>query len=529
MKYILKDLKNNPIFSLFFIINIAVGLWGISVIEIFQYNLQAELQKTAKASSGADITISSRKYLSENQIDGIKNILPKGSDFDETRSMYSMLGGDEESILVNVKAVGEKFPFYGEIELESGGFINAELKNNLYKSADIIVSEDVLVKLDKTLGDEIRLGQKTFVISDIIKKDLGMSWSGASLAPSVYIGFPYLKETGLLDTGSTYFKNYLIKLPENSDENSYLSSIKDLIEDPGINIKSYRNSGQISSRIFSYVTDYLGIVSLCALFLSCAGIYYLIKAFFEKKYKDIAIYLSVGMNRSRIISLYMFQILILATLGSVLNMGLGLISIPVLSNILSRFTDLDIAISIDYVVFLKVLLISLSVCLLLSLPEILYIRKVKASSLFSEDQLDISKTINFRLLPAVCLLFGLSIWISNSFKIGSVFFLSLIIGSLIIVSFNFSFIKLLEPSSKLNYRLKQAFRYILHHKAESALYILCIGVSACLLNLIPQIQNSLNKELDLNSHKDRPSLFIFDIQEYQLEDLKQVLEKIQPK
>ena len=176
-------------------------------------------------------------------------------------------------------------------------------------------------------------------------------------------------------------------------------------------------------------------------------------------------------------------------------------------------------------VFLKVLLISLSVCLLLSLPEILYIRKVKASSLFSEDQLDISKTINFRLLPAVCLLFSLSIWMSNSFKIGSVFFLSLIVGSIFIVSFSFSFIKLIEPSAKLNYRLKQAFRYILHHKAESALYILCIGVSACLLNLIPQIQNSLNKELDLKSHKERPSLFIFDIQEYQLDELKNLLEK----
>ena len=250
-----------------------------------------------------------------------------------------MLGDDEDSILVNVKAVGEKFPFYGEIELESGAFINAELKNELYKSEEIIVAEDVLVQLGKAIGDEIRLGQKSFVIKDVIKKDLGLSWSGASLAPSVYIGFPFLKETGLLDTGATYFKNYLIRLPENSDEESYVISIKKLIEDPGINIKSYRDSGQISSRIFSYVTDYLGIVSLCALFLSCAGIYYLIKAFFEKKYKDKAIYLSVGMNRSRIISQYILQILILALLGSVLNMGLGLVSIPVLSNILSKFTD----------------------------------------------------------------------------------------------------------------------------------------------------------------------------------------------
>ena len=68
MKYILKDIKNNPIFSIFFVVNIAVGLWGISVIEIFQYNLKSELQRTAKASSGADIIISSRKFLDDGQI-----------------------------------------------------------------------------------------------------------------------------------------------------------------------------------------------------------------------------------------------------------------------------------------------------------------------------------------------------------------------------------------------------------------------------------------------------------------------------
>ena len=136
-----------------------------------------------------------------------------------------------------------------------------------------------------------------------------------------------------------------------------------------------------------------------------------------------------------------------------------------------------------------------------------YIRQVRASSLFSEEQVDISTTINWRLTPAICLLFALSIYLSNSFKIGSIFFLSLIIGSAAIVSFSIFCIKTLEPMSKLSYRIKQAFKYILHHRAETALYILCIGVSSCLLNLIPQIQNSLAKELDLKSNKRQTKPF----------------------
>ena len=42
--------------------------------------------------------------------------------------MYAMLSDGEESILVNVKAVGKDFPFYGEIELTSGKRINSNLK-----------------------------------------------------------------------------------------------------------------------------------------------------------------------------------------------------------------------------------------------------------------------------------------------------------------------------------------------------------------------------------------------------------------
>ena len=54
---------------------------------------------------------------------------------------------------------------------------------------------------------------------------------------------------------------------------------------------------------------------------------------------------------------------------------------------------------------------------------------------------------------------------------------------------------------------------------------MCVGVSACLLNLIPQIKHSLDEELDLGKNKDRPSLFVFDIQDYQIDELKELLSK----
>ena len=434
MKNLFKDIRNNPIFSIFFIINVAIGLWGISVIQIFQENLNNELQKTAKASVGADVVVSSRKFLTDEQVSAIRKDLPKDYKFDENRSLYSMLRSDKSSILVNLKAVSSEFPYYGEITLESGDKINAILKNKLNDSKSIVVSRDILIKLGKKKGDLVSLGEETFVISDVIEKDLGISWAGTSLAPSCYIGIDNLEKTGLLQTGATFFKNYLIKLPSSASASSVAEKIKTHIDDPGITINTYQESGQFSSRIFAYVTDYLGIVALCALFLSCAGIYYLVKAFFEKKYKDIAIFLSLGMDRAQIVRMYLAELLLLSFIGSLLNILFSYLSVPLISLFLSQFSDIALEVKVSYLVFFKVALIALSLCLVLSIPEILYIRKVKASSLFSEEQFELSKTINLALLPALLLLFVLSIYVSNSFKIGPIFFFSLIIGSTLIIS-----------------------------------------------------------------------------------------------
>ena len=185
MKNLFKDIRNNPIFSIFFIINVAIGLWGISVIQIFQENLNNELQKTAKASVGADVVVSSRKFLTDEQVSAIRKDLPKDYKFDENRSLYSMLRSDKSSILVNLKAVSSEFPYYGEITLESGDKINAILKNKLNDSKSIVVSRDILIKLGKKKGDLVSLGEETFVISDVIEKDLGISWAELLLHQAV--------------------------------------------------------------------------------------------------------------------------------------------------------------------------------------------------------------------------------------------------------------------------------------------------------------------------------------------------------
>ena len=128
------------------------------------------------------------------------------------------------------------------------------------------------------------------------------------------------------------------------------------------------------------------------------------------------------MDRAQIVRMYLAELLLLSFIGSLLNILFSYLSVPLISLFLSQFSDIALEVKVSYLVFFKVALIALSLCLVLSIPEILYIRKVKASSLFSEEQFELSKTINLALLPALLLLFVLSIYVSNSFKIGPIFF-----------------------------------------------------------------------------------------------------------
>ncbi|MEK6553940.1 MAG: FtsX-like permease family protein, partial [Bdellovibrionota bacterium] len=121
----------------------------------------------------------------------------------------------------------------------------------------------------------------------------------------------------------------------------------------------------------------------------------------------------------------------------------------------------------------------------------------------------------------------LAVWLSNSYQVSSYFlasfiaalFIILVCGQLLLSALS----KILDRSIfKLNVLLLLSLRHITMQKFSSLSVFLALAIGLMIMNLIPQIQTTLREEIERPSGVKIPSLFLFDIQDEQIDKLKEI-------
>ena len=117
LKLALKEIKNSKKFILFFIINISVGLIGLTTLEWFKVSFDQVLSAKSKELLGADFSISTRSPISKSKI---KKVTQESQSTDAAMvyTMFSMAMGKKVSRLVDLMAMTTNYPFYGQIKLK---------------------------------------------------------------------------------------------------------------------------------------------------------------------------------------------------------------------------------------------------------------------------------------------------------------------------------------------------------------------------------------------------------------------------
>ena len=110
--------------------------------------------------------------------------------------------------LVQVRAVSPGYPFYGAIES-----VPANAWSRVHTEAIVLVDPSLLVALDASVGDSLRLGQKMFQIAGTLGNVPGDAGITAVIGPRVYLSDNWLDATALLTFGSRAEYDVVLKLP----------------------------------------------------------------------------------------------------------------------------------------------------------------------------------------------------------------------------------------------------------------------------------------------------------------------------
>ena len=164
-----REIRNNRSFCIFYGINLSLGLVGFISVDSFKYSLEEKVVAESKQLLGADLAIRARRIISDEELAVTRTGLPSGTKEIEVVDFFSMVAGPSgRSRLVKIIAMEKGFPFHGKFVTSLAGEITGEDETLLHEKPLVWIYPELRSQLEIDLGEELKIGKKTFRVSDLI-------------------------------------------------------------------------------------------------------------------------------------------------------------------------------------------------------------------------------------------------------------------------------------------------------------------------------------------------------------------------
>lgn len=530
-----KEITNNFRFSLFFVLNLGIGLIGFIALDSFQSSIDRHLQDNSKSILTADVQISSRFPLTEAETVPAEAIFDSPFEATDQIAFMSMVAANGNSRMSQLIAIEDGYPQYGDIILQQRGSVKAgNAQAELFSGDNIWVARDLMVILDLEIGDRLKIGEREFTILDVILADPSSTISVMSSFPAIYMGLPQVETTGLIQLGSRISYSRFYKMPPGYDvsglEEQFDTLEREVFRDTRrLGMTTHAEESEDLGRVLGYMNDYLGLIALVALFLAGVGAAYLFRAFFTSRFRDMAILMCLGGTPQQAYLMALVQISILGLVSALLASLVAWFALPVLPLLFDGLLPRGFSNGMAPDSLLLALFMGTLGSIICCLPILSKINDLNPVGLFHENVQPSAVRAHWQrhvssYAPILLVFWSLAIWQSGSLQIGT-FFIGGFLGAVFLLGAVAWYVLALcgRHSSIRTVTRRLALRNLNRNRLGSISCFLAIGLGSLLINLIPQIQKGLQQEITQPASFTVPDFFMFDIQPEQLEPLQGIL------
>lgn len=504
-----------------FVLALGVGLTGLTLIFSLRSAVETQMKIKSQEILSADLSLSARRIFSESEREEIEETL-KSHKYHSVFSLFTMATSkDGLSKLIHLKAIPKGYPFYGHIEISE----NRPLDTLAADSPFIFGDASFLSQLQVQNQDLIQIGEASFLVKGQILEDPSQSFRFSALAPKAYVSKENFMKTNLLGFGSTVSETFFVYEPDPTALENLRKTLKQKIQDTSIRIETANEAAQSSVRALKYLSDYLGLISLVGFFLSALGAGFIFFETLKGQLRTYSIYQSLGLSRFRSLQFLSLQILILSFLASALALLLSFPLFTLISKILLTEFQLDLSFSLQFLQIFGLFGLAFLSAMIVSTPHLVALFKAPMNRLMDST---LSSELSGKwkiLLPSLTLfsLFLFSFYLSRSFKLALFFTMGLSAILALIGGLGFGFTSFLGRL-QLRSWAKVALEELNAKKTTHLILISVVTLSLLLIDMVKQIEHSLQSQLTVEKESETPRYFLFDIQEDQVVDLKILFE-----
>ncbi len=540
---------------LYFFVCIALGVGALVGVALFSVNVEQAVTREARGLMGGDLEIRLSRPMRAQGESVLRSLADRGIAVLHVSELAGMAAAANagpvfRTQIVELKAVEPGYPFYGNLVVEPqrpltellappasvcGVPSHASRLTSRVPCFGAVVQQSLLIRLGLNVGDRIKVGDATFTITGILRKEPDRVAGPFTLGPRVLISREGLAAAELIKPGSRVRERYLMQLPPAMPAQPLLYELRGRLAGESARVTGYRDAQPQLKQFLDQLTRYLGLIGLTALFIGGIGVATTIQAFIREKLHTIAILKTVGADSGLVIQTYLLQALLLGAIGSLAGAALGAGVQHALPPLVTGLFGADLIAQLDVsgalsaasvLPVLKGVALGILTTLLFALWPLLGIREIGPARIFRRDlpnaeatgpwrqQLWLSDHV--RVLTAVGIaagLAGLAVWQAGNWRIG-LLFIGALAAAVMVLTLAASL--LVRTIRKLPAPHSIAARHAignLHRPGSQAVGVMVsVGLGVMVIVAVSLLEQALVDQVGESRPVDSPSFFFIDIQ-----------------
>ncbi len=502
---------------LLFVISISFGIAAIVSIGSFGANIERAIDEQARALLGADLMFSSLRPFPaeiESVIDSLGGEQVREFVFGSMAS-FPRVGA---SRLVQVRAIDGAFPFYGEITTEP-----AQAAGSYQTGVFAIADENLLLQLKADIGDTVRLGRMSFVVSGRITQMPSEPPIASTFSPAIFVAARYLPAMDLMHRGSLVYHHVFFKFDDNRDAEAMVEELRPRLDAQRIRAETVASRKQRISTIMEDLYGFLNLVGFVALVLGSLGVASAVHVYIKQKLKEVAILRCVGAKTGPTFLVYLLQVLAMAMLCALLGAAGGYVVQAFLPSVLADFLPVQIEAALSWSAVFQGAFIGLSMAILFALAPLLAVRRVtplmalRASAGSTQPgRRDWSRAALWGTIGVVVT--GFFIWQSAKWIFGVAFAGGVLVALLVLAGVArliTAFFRRFFPRS-WPYAWRQGLANLYRPNNQTLILLVSVGLGTFLITTLFLTQHTLLDKVTYAADGDRTNLIMYDIQPDQL-------------
>lgn len=479
---------------------------------IFKDSTQSFAQKKIRESLAADVEVSASRAFSEKETALIRRLLSPTHETFQIR-VRTVAVGREKSLLAEIEGIEPQFPLEGELSFE-GEPLTTTRENPAW------VDRGLIEGLALQRGNTFQLGKARFSVAGIISKDTTSGLSPFGFSAKIYVRHSDLEETGLLQAGNQVsYRRYYLLPKENLQER--LQQLKAQLSPDDFFVRSPEDGSFQIQRTLDIVQKSVGLISLLLILLSLLAGYFIFQSQAFSQMNAMAILRSIGLRTSRVLSLYLSELLILLVLALIMSSALWFFLLPLGEDYFRRVGIPDFI----WVYELPTLgTFALSVVLVtaaLSVPLALSIERAQITTLFQSEVR--TKLIDRWSAGGLLLVAFLVSWlVSESLSTASLF-----LGLVALLVTGLSHLGPLMGrflSRRSSGFIRTSFVQLASARISTRLGFVVLIFIVFVMQFVPHLYQSVVSEVQVKTNTSAPLFFAINIQEEDLSPLRSFVE-----